>query len=141
MKEIFVCCRFSFERDLCAPEYVAARSLTERLRGMGYRVYFSLEETPDSGTYDYLTLISRHLDGAECLILVSGAPGDCADGWVRYEWESFYRDVADGKKKLFLSYLGGDPAAYPRGIRMSPSFRWGEEGLGGLVEAVEAFPV
>ncbi len=139
MEEIFLCCEFSFERNEVSPVSECARTVCEKLRSMGYGVFFTSESSPDSGVDGYLRLVSSHLDAARVLILVSAAPDDCADGWIRFEWESFAHEIAGwGPKKLLLSYLAGPPDGYPVHLRKAKSFRWGTE-LDSLLSAVETF--
>ncbi len=124
MKKIFLCCEFSFEQG-DTPLSRAACALTSALRDRGYEVFFTGESSPDSGVEGYLWMVSSRLDEADALVLVSSKPADCADGWVRYEWESFYRDITVRRmKKLFVSCLEGGKEGYPRGIAASPSVSW-----------------
>ncbi len=137
MKEIFLCCEFHFEQADTALKREAA-AICNALRERGYDVFFTSESSPDSGVEGYLWMVSSRLDRAGALVLISASPQDCADGWVHYEWESFYRDIAVRRmKKLFVTYLQGGKENYPRGIAESPSYVWGD--VDGLLGELEKF--
>lgn len=138
MKEVFLCCDFNFEHADTPPERTA-RALCDALRARGYEVFYTGESSPDAGVDGYLWMVSSRLDGAKALVLVSERPADCADGWVRFEWESFYRDITVRRmKKLFVSCLKEGANGYPRGIAESPSYAW-DDACGLLAELDKFF--
>ena len=136
MKEVFLCCEFSFEHERALDG--VARTVCDALRAKGYEVFFTVGSSPDAGVDGYLWMVSSHLDRAKALVLVSERPSDCASGWAQYEWESFYRDISLRRMhKFFATYLKSGREGYPRGILESPSFVWGD--IDGLLAALDAF--
>lgn len=141
MNNIFISFKCHDEDGNLTPDYKVAKHLYETLTMQGYDVFFSEESILSLGNADYLELIDDALNKANILILVSSCPENCLKQWVRYEWESFYLDILNGKAKgMFLSYVKGNINDYPRKIRTRQSFAWDDpEGETKLLKLLRGF--
>lgn len=141
MSNIFISFKCHDADGNLTSDYKVARHLYETLTSQGYDVFFSEESIFSLGNADYLELIDDALNKANILILVSSCPDNCLKQWVRYEWESFYLDILNGKAKgMFLSYVKGNLNDYPRKIRTRQSFAWDDpEGEVKLLRLLRGF--
>ena len=117
-----------------------AQDIYQYLSTRNLSVFWATVELEAQGAADFREAIDSALDASHVLIAVGTSRENLESQWVRYEWDSFFRQILDGDKpdSRIFSYIEGiRPQNLPRSLRQSQAINHCD----GLLELLYRFVV
>ena len=123
-------------------DYTIAQELYDKLKKIGYSVFFSEQSLEEIGSFKYKSDIDNALDSAKIMIVVLTNPEFATTRWVQYEWDSFYNDYLSGVKNnaaLFTFTENLNIHDLPRTLRDVQNFDYAKNDMNKLCDYISNF--
>jgi hypothetical protein len=118
-----------------------AREVYQYLTRQGLRPFMSSISLEQLGVAAYQRAIDDALDDVGVVVVVGTSRANLDSEWVRYEWESFHRDILNSSKRhgrIFTYVEGLAPPDLPRPLRGYQMIVQGPDSLSRLCNFITA---
>lgn len=122
--DVFLSYKHTDKNGNLTPEVAMAEELYRALTEKGIRVFYSIETLGLLGEPEFKDAIDNALDDAYILVAIGSSVDNLMSNWVKYEWDSFYKDILNRKRegKVFSYISGVDINELPRTLRQVQTF-------------------
>ena len=133
--DVYLCYKNLTVEGLPTRDSEIAHDLYRFLEIRGLRVFFSPKSLEQHGVADFKMAIDDALDETSVVIAVGTTPENLQSKWVRYEWDSFFKDILTDIKphgRVFTYTEGVAIKDLPRALRQVQCFDHGAESMENL---------